>query len=97
MRQIWTHDTASYHGDHVHFDHITSWPKPVRKPAPPILVAGKRAHRGLARHRLRRRVDPHVAPRRPEQHRSVQARRPQARQRSADPGHAVRRRCARRG
>ncbi|MFJ8108348.1 LLM class F420-dependent oxidoreductase [Streptomyces sp. NPDC096132] len=40
MRQIWTHDIASYHGDFVDFDHITSWPKPVQKPHPPILVAG---------------------------------------------------------
>ncbi|MGI5458339.1 LLM class F420-dependent oxidoreductase [Streptomyces sp. CA-249302] len=40
MRQIWTHDIASYHGDFVDFDRITSWPKPVQKPHPPILVAG---------------------------------------------------------
>ncbi|MEU0804936.1 LLM class F420-dependent oxidoreductase [Streptomyces sp. NPDC005970] len=40
MRQIWTHDIASYHGDHVSFDRITSWPKPLQKPHPPILVAG---------------------------------------------------------
>ncbi|WP_427919710.1 LLM class F420-dependent oxidoreductase [Streptomyces sp. cg40] len=40
MRRIWTHDIASYHGDFVDFDRITSWPKPVRKPHPPILVAG---------------------------------------------------------
>ncbi|MFI1732215.1 LLM class flavin-dependent oxidoreductase [Streptomyces acidicola] len=40
MQQIWTHDIASYHGDFVGFDRITSWPKPFRKPHPPILVAG---------------------------------------------------------
>lgn len=40
MRQIWTHDVASYHGDFVDFDHVTSWPKPVQRPHPPILVAG---------------------------------------------------------
>ncbi|MFK0109972.1 LLM class F420-dependent oxidoreductase [Streptomyces sp. NPDC091217] len=40
MRRIWTHDIASYHGEFVDFDRITSWPKPVRKPHPPILVAG---------------------------------------------------------
>ncbi|MEN0135041.1 MAG: LLM class F420-dependent oxidoreductase [Rhodococcus sp. (in: high G+C Gram-positive bacteria)] len=40
MQQIWTHDIASYHGDFVDFDRITSRPKPVRKPHPPILVAG---------------------------------------------------------
>lgn len=40
MRGIWTQDQASYHGEFVDFDRITSWPKPVRKPHPPILVAG---------------------------------------------------------
>lgn len=40
MRRIWTHDIASYHGDFVDFDHVTSWPKPVRRPHPPVLVAG---------------------------------------------------------
>lgn len=40
MRQIWTRDIASYYGDFVDFDRITSWPKPVQRPHPPILVAG---------------------------------------------------------
>lgn len=40
MREIWTHDVASYHGRFVDFDSITSWPKPVQRPFPPILVAG---------------------------------------------------------
>jgi probable F420-dependent oxidoreductase len=40
MQQVWTRDIASYHGDFVDFDRITSWPKPVRKPYPPVLVAG---------------------------------------------------------
>ncbi len=40
MRQIWTRDTASYHGEFVSFDRITSWPKPIQRPHPPILVAG---------------------------------------------------------
>jgi len=40
MQQIWTHDVAAYHGRFVNFDHITSWPKPVQRPYPPILVAG---------------------------------------------------------
>ncbi|MEV6930772.1 LLM class F420-dependent oxidoreductase [Dactylosporangium sp. NPDC051485] len=40
MQHIWTHDVATYHGEFVNFDHITSWPKPVQRPHPPILVAG---------------------------------------------------------
>lgn len=40
MRLIWTQDPASYRGDFVSFELITSWPKPVQQPHPPILVAG---------------------------------------------------------
>jgi probable F420-dependent oxidoreductase len=40
MKAIWTQDEASYHGRHVSFDPIWSWPKPVQKPHPPILVGG---------------------------------------------------------
>ncbi|MEU6375423.1 LLM class F420-dependent oxidoreductase [Streptomyces sp. NPDC046909] len=40
MQQIWAHDVASYHGDFVDFEHVTSWPKPLQRPRPPILVAG---------------------------------------------------------
>lgn len=40
MRAIWTHDEAAYHGRHVNFGPIWSWPKPVTQPHPPILVGG---------------------------------------------------------
>jgi probable F420-dependent oxidoreductase len=40
MKAIWTQDEASYHGQHVDFDRIWSWPKPVQKPHPPVLVGG---------------------------------------------------------
>jgi probable F420-dependent oxidoreductase len=40
MKAIWTQDEASYHGRHVDFDPIWSWPKPLQKPHPPILVGG---------------------------------------------------------
>jgi probable F420-dependent oxidoreductase len=40
MKEIWAHDDAAYHGKHVNFDAIWSWPKPVQKPHPPILVGG---------------------------------------------------------
>jgi probable F420-dependent oxidoreductase len=40
MKAIWTEDEASYHGKHVDFDPIWSWPKPVQKPHPPVLVGG---------------------------------------------------------
>ena len=40
MKQIWTQSNAEYHGDFIDFDPIMTWPKPVRKPHPPILVGG---------------------------------------------------------
>jgi probable F420-dependent oxidoreductase len=38
MRAIWTSDEAEYHGPHVDFDPLWSYPKPVRQP--PVLVGG---------------------------------------------------------
>ena len=40
IKAIWASDEAEYHGEHVDFDPIWSWPKPVRKPHPPVLVGG---------------------------------------------------------
>ncbi len=40
MKEIWTRSKAEYHGEHVNFDAMMTWPKPVQKPYPPILVGG---------------------------------------------------------
>jgi probable F420-dependent oxidoreductase len=40
MKQIWGEEVASYHGEHVDFDEIWSFPKPLQQPHPPILVGG---------------------------------------------------------
>ena len=40
IKAIWTQDEASYSGEHVSFDRIWSWPKPVQDPHPPIWVGG---------------------------------------------------------
>src|SRR5437667_10262261 len=40
MKALWTDDEAEYHGRHVDFEPSWSWPKPVQKPHPPILVGG---------------------------------------------------------
>jgi probable F420-dependent oxidoreductase len=40
MKEIWTKDEAEYHGEFVNFDPIWSYPKPVQKPHPPILMGG---------------------------------------------------------
>jgi alkanesulfonate monooxygenase SsuD/methylene tetrahydromethanopterin reductase-like flavin-dependent oxidoreductase (luciferase family) len=40
MKAIWTQDEASYEGEHVRFERIWSWPKPVQQPHPPVYVGG---------------------------------------------------------
>jgi probable F420-dependent oxidoreductase len=40
MKAIWTQDCAEYHGAFVDFDPVSTWPKPVQKPHPPILIGG---------------------------------------------------------
>jgi probable F420-dependent oxidoreductase len=40
MKEIWANDEAEFHGKFVDFDPIWSWPKPVQKPHPPILMGG---------------------------------------------------------
>ena len=44
MQAIWTRDAAEFHGEFVNFDPIWSWPKPVQKPHPPILLGGESGH-----------------------------------------------------
>src|ERR1700744_4374771 len=38
MKAIWTLPKAKNHGEFVNFDPMTTWPKPVQKPHPPIVV-----------------------------------------------------------
>ena len=40
VRAIWTQDVAEYHGEMVDFGPMWSWPKPVQKPHPPIVLGG---------------------------------------------------------
>jgi probable F420-dependent oxidoreductase len=40
MKAIWTQSKAEYHGEFVNFDPMMTWPKPVQKPHPPIVVGG---------------------------------------------------------
>ncbi len=40
MKEIWTKSKAEYHGEFVNFDPMMTWPKPVQKPHPPILIGG---------------------------------------------------------
>ncbi|MGE3772609.1 MAG: LLM class F420-dependent oxidoreductase, partial [Gammaproteobacteria bacterium] len=38
MKACWTQVQSSHHGKHVNFDPIWSYPKPVQKPHPPIVM-----------------------------------------------------------
>jgi probable F420-dependent oxidoreductase len=41
MKALWTEEEASFHGEFVNFDPIWSWPKPLQRPHPPILLGGE--------------------------------------------------------
>lgn len=40
MRQIWATDESEFHGDHVDFGPLWSWPKPAQRHGPPVLFGG---------------------------------------------------------
>jgi probable F420-dependent oxidoreductase len=51
MKAIWTETKPEYHGEIIDFPPIMTWPKPVQKPHPPIIVGGMYPH--AARRALR--------------------------------------------
>ena len=38
MREIWNNEAAEFHGEHVDFDPLWSFPKPIQKNDPPIWI-----------------------------------------------------------
>ena len=44
LKAIWTQDEAEFHGKYVNFEKLWSYPKPVQKPHPPILMGGAGPH-----------------------------------------------------
>ena len=44
MRAIWSQSEPEYHGDIVDFPKMRTWPKPVQKPHPPVIVGGAFPH-----------------------------------------------------
>src|SRR5271154_676567 len=44
MKAIWTQTKPEYHGQFVNFNEMMTWPKPVQKPHPPVLVGGVFPH-----------------------------------------------------
>ncbi len=41
VREIWSRDVAEFHGQFVDFDPLWSWPKPLQRPGPRILLGSK--------------------------------------------------------
>ncbi len=41
LTELWTKEQAEFHGEHVDFDPVYCWPKPVRSPRPPIYLGGE--------------------------------------------------------
>jgi probable F420-dependent oxidoreductase len=44
MRAIWTQSEPEYHVEIVDFPKMRTWPKPVQKPHPPVIVGGAFPH-----------------------------------------------------
>ena len=44
MKEIWTKSKAEYHGEFVNFDPMMTWPKPVQKPHPQVIIGGAFPH-----------------------------------------------------
>ena len=44
MRVIWTETKPEYHGEIVDFPAMSTWPKPLQKPHPPVIVGGVFPH-----------------------------------------------------
>ncbi len=41
MKAIWTEEEAAFHGEMVDFDPVWSYPKPVQRPHPPVILGGE--------------------------------------------------------
>jgi probable F420-dependent oxidoreductase len=40
MQELWTQEEAEFHGQYYHFPPVKSYPKPLQKPYPPVLLGG---------------------------------------------------------
>ena len=41
LKELWTKDQAEFHGNYVSFGPAFTWPKPVQRPHPPIVIGGE--------------------------------------------------------
>ena len=44
IKALWTEEEPQFHGRFTRFDKVWSYPKPVQKPNPPILIGGESIH-----------------------------------------------------
>jgi probable F420-dependent oxidoreductase len=44
LRELWTKDEATFQGEFEQFDAVWSWPKPIQKPHPPMVLGGETDH-----------------------------------------------------
>ncbi len=44
MKELWTKDTAEFHGRYVDFPQVRCEPKPAQKPHPPVILGGNAAN-----------------------------------------------------
>ena len=44
MKELWTKDTAEFHGRYVDFPQVRCEPKPAQKPHPPVMLGGNAAN-----------------------------------------------------
>ena len=40
VRELWTTEQAEFHGQFINFEPSWSWPKPLQKPGPPVMIGG---------------------------------------------------------
>src|SRR3984893_4871247 len=83
MQAIWTEPKPEYHGELVDFPPMMTWPKPVQRPHPPVIVGGAFPH---AARRALRYGDGWIPHSRRPQHEDVTDFLPQFRQMAAEIG-----------
>lgn len=40
MKELWTNDDPTFHGEYVRFENVAAEPKPLQKPHPPLFIGG---------------------------------------------------------
>src|SRR6266567_1652881 len=86
MKQIWTETKPEYHGEIVDFPPMMTWPKPLQKPNPPVIIGGMFPH---AARRAIRYGDGWIPHSRRPQYEDVTDFLPQFRQMAAEAGRDV--------